>query len=79
MKPGDFVDARYDVDNFSNASQKGYGCRSYLKSISKNGQVHISLIASKGRICPMKHVTIPRLELLAALLSAQMSELYVGS
>lgn len=74
MKPSDFEDARYEVHNFSDASQKGYGCCSYLRSISKSGQVHVSLIASKGRVCPMKHVTIPRLELQAALLSAQMND-----
>ena len=65
---------RYEIHNFSDASQKGYGCCNYLRCISEDGKVHTSLIMSKGRVAPMKHVTIPRLELQAALLSAQMNE-----
>ena len=64
----------YEVHNFSDASQKGFGCCSYLKSTSPNGKVHVALIMSKGRVSPMKHVTIPRLELQAAVMSAQMNE-----
>ena len=65
----------YEIHNFSDASEKGYGCCSYLKSILEDGTVHVSLIMSKAKVCPMKHVTIPRLELQAALLSAQMNEM----
>ena len=67
-------DVTYEVHTFSDASQRGFGCCSYLRSISKNGEVHVSLIMSKGRVCPMKQVTIPRLELQAALLAVQMNE-----
>ena len=66
---------RYEVHNFSDASEKGYGCCSYLKSILDDGSVHVSLIMSKARVSPMKHVTIPRLELQAALVAAQMNEM----
>ena len=65
---------RYEVHNFSDASEKGYGCCSYLKSILADGSIHVSLMMSKARVSPMKHVTIPRLELQAALVAAQMNE-----
>ena len=66
---------RYEVHNFSDASERGYGCCSYLKTILEDGRVHVSLMMSKARVSPMKHVTIPRLELQAALVAAQMNEM----
>ena len=72
VKPEEGV--KYEVHNFSDASQKGFGCCSYLKCIKKNGEVQVCLIYSKARVCPMKHVTIPRLELQAAVMSAQVNQ-----
>ena len=67
-------DVQYEVHNFADASQKGYGCCSYLRSMHKDGSSKMCLIMSKGRVCPMKQVSIPRLELQAALLAAQMND-----
>ena len=56
---------------FSDASEKAYGCCLYLKTTVKD-QVFINLIMSKTRVAPLKKITLPRLELLAALLAARL-------
>ena len=67
----------YQVHNFSDASEKGYGCCSYLRTTQalKDGskKVDVRLIASKSRVSPINKVSIPRLELQAALLAAQLN------
>ena len=66
----------YQVHSFSDASEKGYGCCSYLKAIQHftdgSAKVEVRLIASKSRVVPLEKTTIPRLELQAAVLSAQL-------
>ncbi len=54
------------------ASQSAYGCCSYLRCI-KDNMCHVTLIMSKNRLCPIQQVSIPRLELQSAVLSAQMN------
>lgn len=63
---------RYELHHFSDGSTKGYGQCSYLRVIGKD-KVHCCLIASKARVAPSKLTTIPRLELVAAYVSALMS------
>ncbi|XP_071486057.1 uncharacterized protein [Diadema antillarum] len=58
---------------FSDASQEGYGQCSYIRFINEQDKAHCSFVIGKSRVCPLKQVTIPRLELTAATLSAQMS------
>ena len=44
----------------------GYGQCSYLRFVNSSKRVHIALICSKGRVTPLKAITVPRLELQAA-------------
>lgn len=71
-RPSDMEVERYELHHFSDGSTSGYGQCSYLRIIGKN-DVHCTLIASKSRVAPTKITTIPRLELTAACVSAQMS------
>ncbi|XP_078485266.1 uncharacterized protein LOC108950654 [Ciona intestinalis] len=74
FKPKGFGDLKtVEVHHFSDASEKGYGQCSYLRLINENGEVHCSFIIGKSRAVPLKPITIPRLELTAAVVSAQMS------
>ncbi|GFU58837.1 integrase catalytic domain-containing protein [Trichonephila clavipes] len=59
---------------FCDASQRAYAAVFYLRTELVTGKVHVSMITSKTRVAPVKSITLPRLELLAALL---LSELYV--
>ncbi|GFT08887.1 uncharacterized protein TNCV_4104061 [Trichonephila clavipes] len=55
---------------FSDASKKAYGTVAYLRIELNNGNIISSFVASKGRVAPLKTLSIPRLELMGALLSA---------
>ena len=60
------------LHHFCDASQAGYGMVSYLRCEDESGDVTVSLLYSKARVSPMKQMTIPRLELCAALLSVKI-------
>ena len=57
---------------FSDASEIAYGAVSYLRLVNAHGDVHCSFITGKSRLSPLKPVTIPRLELSAAVLSTRL-------
>ena len=63
-----------ELHHFSDASNKGYGQCSYLRLINSQGQIHCSFVLGKSRVMPLKAVTIPRLELTAAVTSARVSD-----
>ena len=74
-KPDDFgrvVSAQ--LHHFSDASVKGYGQCSYLRLVDENQRVHCSFVMGKSRVAPLKPVTIPRLELTAAVCSVRISQ-----
>ncbi|XP_063959911.1 uncharacterized protein LOC135155123 [Lytechinus pictus] len=62
-----------EVHHFSDASQDGYGQCSYLRLINEDDKVHCSFVIGKARVTPLRPITIPRLELTAATLSAKSS------
>ena len=61
----------YSLQGFCNASQRAYAAIVYLR-VETEFAVHTHLLSSKTRIAPVKGVTIPRLELLSALLLARL-------
>ncbi|XP_064619512.1 uncharacterized protein LOC135482958 [Lineus longissimus] len=61
------------LHNFSDASEKGYGMCAYLRFAYSDGTVHCSFLAGRARCAPAKTTLIPRLELQAAVLSANIS------
>ncbi|KAK6167132.1 hypothetical protein SNE40_021230 [Patella caerulea] len=62
-----------ELHHFSEASTYGYGQCSYLRLVDENNNVSCSLFMSKSRVTPLKPITIPRLELSAALVSVKVS------
>ncbi|KAL0840696.1 hypothetical protein ABMA28_015888 [Loxostege sticticalis] len=68
-----------EIHCFSDASQVGYGACIYTRTISLDGVVTVNLLCSKSRAAPLKPVTIPRLELCAALLASRLCKTVVES
>lgn len=68
LTPAEFLDAkRVELHHFSDASLEGYGACSYLRVVNREDKVHVALIIAKSRVAPLKSMTIPRLELQAAV------------
>ena len=63
------------LHHFSDASTTGYSQCSYVRLVDDKGQIHCSLIMGKARVAPLKMVTIPRLELTAAVVSVRVSDM----
>ena len=57
---------------FSDGSEQAYGCCAYVKWSLNNGKYAANLIVAKKRIAPQRKLTIPWLELCAAVLSARI-------
>ncbi|GFY18346.1 uncharacterized protein TNCV_2047521 [Trichonephila clavipes] len=67
-----------EIDNiqihcFSDSSKKAYGTVVYLRIALKNGKTFTNFVASKCRVAPLKTISLPRLELMGALLSPRLS------
>ena len=74
FKPNDFGPVQStELHHFSDASTSGYGQCSYIRLANVHGEVHCEFVMAKSRICPLKTITIPRLELTAALVSVRVS------
>ncbi|GFU86378.1 integrase catalytic domain-containing protein [Trichonephila clavipes] len=60
------------LHSFCDASKKAYGAAIYLRTNSRNG-ISVKLVTSKSRVAPLNCVTLPRLELLGALVAARLA------
>lgn len=63
---------KIELHHFSDASYSGYGQCSYIRIVS-DVLVHCALVMGKARVAPTSVITIPRLELTAAAVSAAVS------
>lgn len=63
----------FQIHVFSDASMLAYGTCAFLRTNYENAPTTVRLIASKSRVAPLKKVTLPRLELNAALLSTKLA------
>ncbi|XP_071581890.1 uncharacterized protein [Temnothorax nylanderi] len=61
-----------EIHGFSDASSKAIAAVVFIRSVSKEGYVTVQLVASKTKVAPLKKLTIPRLELAAAVLLVKL-------
>ncbi len=63
------------LHHFADASERGYGTVSYIRMINEQGNIHVSFMIGKARVAPLKQMTIPRLELAAAVVSVKVDKM----
>lgn len=64
-----------EVHIFCDASERAYGCVGYLRTEGQDGQVEVSFMTARSRVAPKKQLSMPRLELCAAVTGAQLAQL----
>ena len=63
------------LHHFLDACENGYGQASYIRLGNEQGRIHCSLVMGKARVAPLKYISIPRMELVAATLLVKQSAL----
>jgi len=77
LKPLNFGEAATaQLHHFADASEVGYGTVTYLLLRNEHSHIHSAFIMGKSRVAPLKPVTIPRMELIAAVVAARMDKLW---
>ena len=59
---------------FSDASTEAFGCCAYIRKKNPDSTYEDNLVAAKSRVAPLKQLTVPRLELQAAVLASQLAK-----
>ena len=76
LKPDGFgVITSSPLHHFADASEIGYGSVSYLRLVNGRNEAHCSFLCAKSRVAPLKMITIPRLELSAAVTAVKEDRL----
>ena len=76
LKPANFgkITSR-QIHNFSDASQVGYGAVTYLRLTDNQENTSCSFVIGKARLAPLKSITVPRMELSAAVLATRLDKI----
>ena len=76
LKPKSYGTQRFaQLHHFSDASENGYGSVSYIRQVNMQDVVHVAFVLGKSRVLPLKHITVPRLELAAATLLVKVDKM----
>ncbi len=63
-----------EIHSFSDASEKAYSAAVYARYEYMDGSFSSRLVAAKTRLAPLKTISIPRLELMSAVISLRLSK-----
>ncbi|XP_062558178.1 uncharacterized protein LOC134223057 [Armigeres subalbatus] len=72
------VDTKVQLHTFVDASEFGYAAVVYLRFVKLN-QVECTIVSAKARVAPIRFISIPRLELQAAVIGSRLAETIVKS
>ena len=72
VKP-DMASGVPELHVFADASTSAYGAVAYMMWHSTGG-TSVRLLTAKGRVAPIRQTTVPRLELMAALIASKISQ-----
>ena len=76
FKPKDFGETKsVQLHIFSDGSRVGYGAVAYLRFVDVFDRIHCSFVMGKARLAPIHEITIPRLELSAAVISVKLNQI----
>ena len=62
------------LHTFVDALRLAYAAVSYVRYRHVSGQISVALVTAKARVTPIKFVSIPRLELMVAVLGERLAE-----
>ena len=61
------------LHTFADASKLAYAAAVYIRHVYLDGSVSIRIVVAKARVAPVKAISIPRLELMAAVLGLRLA------
>lgn len=64
----------HELHVFTDASSEAYEAVVYQRTVYADGEVSTRFVISKLRVSPLKSISIPRMELLAAVLGLKLAE-----
>ena len=76
FKPRDFGSIKeVELHIFSDGSRVGYSAVAYLRLVDQDDTIHCCFVLGKARVAPIREITIPRLELSAAVISVKLNKI----
>ena len=67
-----FSPSDIQIHGFCDASFQAYAAVLYFHSVYSDGHIDVHIVASKTKVAPLKKSTIPRLELLGAVILSRL-------
>ena len=64
--------AKVELHAFGDASEVAYATAIYIRVVPREGKASTSLVMSKTRVAPVRKISLPRLELMAAVITARL-------
>ena len=74
LKDSHSTEKQLTVHTFTDASEKAYAAAVYARYEFEDGSIGTRLITAKTRLAPLKAISIPRLELMGAVIGVRLTK-----